>query len=98
MASASRKESEETFNSRMSKAGLNFGGRFKPSDCKARSKVAIVVPYRDRKFHLKIFLRYMHPFLQRQQLEYAIVVVEQSGQFYSYMQIKARTNIIDALK
>jgi hypothetical protein len=23
----------------------------------------------------------MHPFLQRQQLEYAIVVVEQSGQF-----------------
>lgn len=81
MASASRQESEETFNSRMTTAGLKFGGRYKPRDCKARSKVAIIVPYRDREFHLKIFLRYMHPFLQRQQLEYAIVVVEQSGQF-----------------
>lgn len=92
MASASRQETEKTFNSRMTKVGLKFGGRYKPSDCKARSKVAIVVPYREREFHLKIFLRYMHPFLQRQQLEYAIIVVEQSGEFYFLLIKKFNSN------
>jgi hypothetical protein len=36
------------------------------------------VPYRNRADHLAVFLRYMHPFLQRQQLSYIIIVVEQS--------------------
>lgn len=58
---------------------LGPGGRYKPPDCKAHYKVAIVIPYRDREEHLRIFLKHMHPFLQRQQIEYGIFVVEQSG-------------------
>ncbi|XP_059352980.1 beta-1,4-N-acetylgalactosaminyltransferase bre-4-like [Daphnia carinata] len=38
-----------------------------------------MVPYRDRKDHLTVYLRYLHPFLQRQQLNYVIIVVEQSN-------------------
>ena len=56
-----------------------IGGTFKPTECLARHKVAIVVPYRDRPFHLAVFANHMHPFLQRQQLEYTIFVIEQSS-------------------
>ncbi|XP_026321376.1 beta-1,4-N-acetylgalactosaminyltransferase bre-4-like isoform X2 [Hyposmocoma kahamanoa] len=41
--------------------------------------VAIFVPYRDREEHLAIFLRHIHPFLIKQQLEYGIYVIEQLG-------------------
>lgn len=60
-------------------SGVNPGGRYEPSDCQSRHKVAIIVPFRNRTEHLTVFLRYMHPFLQRQQLNYVIIVVEQSG-------------------
>ena len=40
-------------------------------------KVAILIAYRNRWEHLKIFLRYMHPLLQRQQLHYRIFIIEQ---------------------
>ena len=56
---------------------LDPGGHFKPSSCTSRSKVAIILPYRNREQQLKIFLNYMHPILQRQQLEYQIYVVNQ---------------------
>ena len=62
----------------MIQSGVTVGGRYEPSECRARHKIAIVVPVRNRRQHLTIFLRYMHPFLQRQQLNYAIIVVEQS--------------------
>mgnify|MGYP002048314282 CR=1 FL=1 len=35
--------------------------------------VAIIVPYRDRKEHLDIFLYHLHPILQRQVRQYCIV-------------------------
>ena len=52
------------------------GGRYKPPNCTSRERVAIIIPFRDREEHLKIFLRHMHPFLQRQKLEYGIYVIE----------------------
>ena len=52
------------------------GGHFKPSHCEARTTVAVIVPFRDRKEHLKTFLDYIHPFLQKQVIEYVIYVVE----------------------
>ena len=55
---------------------LNPGGRYKPRDCLSRNRVAIIVPYRDRETHLKMFLQHLHPFLQRQQLDYGIYVIE----------------------
>lgn len=55
------------------------GGLSEPSDCKFRYQIALILPYRNRSHHLQQFLTYMHPFLIRQQLNYRIVVVEQSG-------------------
>lgn len=61
------------------KWGLLPGGRWAPPFCSSRHFVAVVIPYRDRSEHLDLFLQHMHPFLQRQQLQYGIFVVEQSG-------------------
>ncbi|KAK8742505.1 hypothetical protein OTU49_001921 [Cherax quadricarinatus] len=58
---------------------LEPGGRFRPADCRARHRVAIIIPYRDRIQHLAVFLFHMHPILQRQQIDYAIYLVEQAG-------------------
>lgn len=53
-------------------------GQYKPKNCKSRQNVAILIPFRDRESHLRIFLNHMHPFLMRQQLQYGIYVVEQT--------------------
>jgi len=69
--------------------GLKSGGRYKPAECQARNKVAIIIPYdgRNKSLHddqsISIFMNHLHPFLQRQQLEYAIFVVEQSSWSFS---------------
>ncbi|XP_069141426.1 uncharacterized protein [Argopecten irradians] len=52
------------------------GGRYRPTHCTARHRVAIVLPFRDREIHLKILLNNLHPFLQKQQLDYAIFIVD----------------------
>ncbi|CAK5048133.1 unnamed protein product [Meloidogyne enterolobii] len=57
------------------------GGHWRPKECKSRQKVAIVVPYRNREPHLRTFLHNIHRFLQKQQLDYAIFIVEQMGTF-----------------
>lgn len=54
------------------------GGRWKPKTCTPQHRVAIVIPYRDRHHQLQIFLSHMHPFLQFQQLDYQIFIIEQS--------------------
>lgn len=53
------------------------GGRFKPKDCEALQKVAIIIPFRKRDEHLKYWLYYLHPILQRQQLDYGVYVINQ---------------------
>uniref|UniRef100_A0A8C7XFV6 DP-Gal:betaGlcNAc beta 1,4- galactosyltransferase, polypeptide 1, like n=1 Tax=Oryzias sinensis TaxID=183150 RepID=A0A8C7XFV6_9TELE len=55
------------------------GGRFKPKDCVALQKVAIIIPFRNRDEHLKYWLYYLHPILQRQQLDYGVYVINQDG-------------------
>ncbi|XP_056603215.1 beta-1,4-galactosyltransferase 4 [Triplophysa dalaica] len=55
------------------------GGQYNPADCAARQSVAILIPYRNREKHLLYFLYHLHPFLQRQQLHYAIYVIHQAG-------------------
>ncbi|XP_063365891.1 beta-1,4-N-acetylgalactosaminyltransferase bre-4-like [Cydia amplana] len=56
---------------------VKWGGQFSPHDCTAQHKVAIIVPFRDRKQQLPIFLNHMHQFLMKQKLEYAIFIIEQ---------------------
>ena len=67
---------EEVFKNN---TAVQLGGYWKPKDCYARDRVAIVIPFRDRQAHLNILLKYLHPLLQRQQIEYRIFVVEQVG-------------------
>ncbi|XP_013421599.1 beta-1,4-N-acetylgalactosaminyltransferase bre-4 isoform X2 [Lingula anatina] len=54
------------------------GGHWKPRDCVSRSRVLIILPYRNRWEHLLRWLEHYHPILQRQKLDYRIVVVEQT--------------------
>ncbi|XP_072549058.1 beta-1,4-galactosyltransferase 1 [Salminus brasiliensis] len=58
---------------------LQNGGRFKPKDCIALQKVAIIIPFRNRDEHLKFWLYYLHPILQRQQLDYGVYIINQDG-------------------
>lgn len=52
---------------------------YKPPDCIARESVAILIPHRSRERHLLYLMHHLHPFLQRQQLHYAIYVIQQVG-------------------
>ncbi|KAJ7397974.1 Beta-1,4-galactosyltransferase 1 [Pitangus sulphuratus] len=56
---------------------IKAGGRFAPKDCIALQKVAIIIPFRNREEHLKYWLYYLHPILQRQQLDYGVYVINQ---------------------
>ncbi len=56
---------------------LVIGGRYKPSNCVALQKVAIIIPFRNRDEHLNYWLLFLHPILQRQQLDYGIYVIQQ---------------------
>lgn len=54
-----------------------LGGIYSPDDCKSRQELAVIIPYRNREYHLKLLLKYLHPLLQRQKRSYQIFVVEQ---------------------
>lgn len=58
---------------------VKVGGRYAPKDCISSHKVAIIIPFRNRQEHLKYWLYYLHPILQRQQLDYGIYVINQAG-------------------
>ncbi|DAA26667.1 beta-1,4-galactosyltransferase 1 [Bos indicus] len=59
---------------------VKLGGRYTPMDCISPHKVAIIIPFRNRQEHLKYWLYYLHPILQRQQLDYGIYVINQAGE------------------
>ncbi|XP_069182646.1 beta-1,4-galactosyltransferase 4-like [Procambarus clarkii] len=61
------------------RAGVMQGGFSSPQHCVARWSLAVIVPYRNRETQIGAFLNHMHPFLQRQQLNYSIYFVEQEG-------------------
>lgn len=58
----------------MSKRDVGLWG---PTDCKPDEKLAIIVPYRNRDVHLRLFVKHMHEFLRRKQLMYTIFVINQ---------------------
>lgn len=83
----------------MKQFGKNItqGGRWEPPGCRARHRLAIIVPYRDRLENLNGFLYHMHPFLQRQQIAYRVFVVEQQGNGIFNKGILMNTGFIHAL-
>ncbi|KFP67317.1 Beta-1,4-galactosyltransferase 4, partial [Cariama cristata] len=54
-------------------------GRYHPTECSALQRMAILIPHRNREKHLLYLLEHLHPFLQRQQLDYGIYVIHQAG-------------------
>ncbi|NXL56950.1 B4GT4 galactosyltransferase, partial [Chordeiles acutipennis] len=54
-------------------------GRYHPTECSALQRVAILIPHRNREKHLLYLLEHLHPFLQRQQLDYGIYIIHQAG-------------------
>ena len=60
-------------------SSTSAGGEWQPSNCIANQKVAIIIPYRDREQHFRIFMRHMIPILRRQLVYYRIFLVEQVG-------------------
>lgn len=69
--------SEEQIETNSTILPLDAGGHWGPKQCQARHKVAIIIPYRDRYQHLLLFLNHMHKFLQKQNIEYAIYIIEE---------------------
>ena len=57
--------------------GWKTGGEWQPADCVARYHMAVIIPCRDRDYHLKALLRHLIPILRRQFLHFRIFVVEQ---------------------
>lgn len=57
--------------------GWKTGGEWQPADCVARYHMAIIIPFRDRDFHLKALLHHIIPILRRQLIHFRIFVVEQ---------------------
>ena len=55
------------------------GGHWFPRQCRSTQRVALIVCYRHRESHLKLFLHNIHQFLQDQQIDYTIFVVNQHG-------------------
>ena len=53
------------------------GGQWRPCDCKAKSKLALIIPFRNRHQHLYVFLNNIIPLLQYQKRDFRIYVIEQ---------------------
>ncbi|KAI6196998.1 hypothetical protein M3Y94_01173500 [Aphelenchoides besseyi] len=63
----------------LSHQDIQPGGEWKPADCRARDRVAIIIPYRDRKSHLTRLLDFLIPILKHQLLDFRFIVTEQYG-------------------
>lgn len=59
---------------------VSIGGYWTPSHCRSKYRINIIVPFRQREEQLKAFSSYIHPFLQLQEIEYRLVVVEQDSE------------------
>ncbi|KAM8976949.1 beta-1,4-galactosyltransferase 4 [Pelodytes ibericus] len=73
-------------------------GVFRPEGCKPQQKVAILIPHRSREKHLLYLLENLHPFLQRQQLEYGIYIIHQAGNMKFNRAKLLNVGYIEALK
>ncbi|XP_041670654.1 beta-1,4-galactosyltransferase 1-like [Cheilinus undulatus] len=63
-----------------------------------RRKVAIIIPFRNRHEHLKQWLFYLHPILQRQQVDYGVYVINQHGEGVFHRAKLMNVGYVEALK
>ncbi len=57
-------------------AGVELGGHWKPTNCRSLRKTAVIIPYSNRLDQLNALVYFLHLVLQRQMIDYRIVVVE----------------------
>ena len=74
------------------------GGEGSPASCSTRHNVAIIVPYRDRATQLAVFLRHIHPFLQRQDLHYRVYIINQVDQHLFNRAMLMNVGFTEAMK
>ena len=79
-------------------SNVMLGGSWQPVSCISRQTIAIVVPFRDRRQHLHSFMKYIHPFLQRQLLAYTIFVIEQAPGLSFNRGILLNIGFVEAMK
>lgn len=77
---------------------LEMGGYFRPKECHARNRVAILVTCRDREGQMPVFLKNLHTFLMRQQLEYQIFIVFQPHGYWFNKGALYNAGFIEAMK
>lgn len=58
-------------------ASWQLGGEWKPADCVARYRMAVIIPVRDNDSQLVALLRRLIPLLRRQFIHFRLFVVEQ---------------------
>lgn len=81
-----------------SAASLEIGGYYKPKECIARNRVAILVTCRDREGQMPVFLKNLHPFLMRQQLEYQVFIIFQTHGYWFNKGALYNAGFIEAMK
>lgn len=77
---------------------LQNGGYFKPKECRARDRVAVLVTCRGREKQLPIFLKNIHSLMMRQQLEYQIFVIFQTRGFWFNKGALYNVGYVEAMK
>jgi hypothetical protein len=74
------------------------GGHWFPNSCRTEQRLAIIICYRNRELHLKLFLNNIHTFLKQQLLDYTIFVVNQHGQGQFNRAALFNVGFIEAMK
>lgn len=79
---------------------LGGGGYYKPPDCTARYRVAVIIPCRGVEYEeqIPILLKNLHPMMVRQQLEYQIFVVFQTPGFRFNKGALANAGYLEVMK
>lgn len=80
---------------------LKYGGKYHPIQNKREStatKLAIIVPYRDREINLNLFLLHLHQFLNRQNAYYAIYLIEPMSHLKFNRALLINIGFIESLK
>ena len=82
---------------------LKMGGKWWPNanhleKSSKLNKLAIIVPYRDRLVNLELFLRNIHPFLSKQNVHYAVYVIEPMGNLTFNKGISMNVGFVESLK
>ncbi len=82
----------------LKKYSIELGGKWSPNNCEPQFHIAIIIPYRDRLEHLKLFLKNMHPFLVKRNTSYGIYLIEPLPHLPFNRGLLMNAGFIEALK